>query len=70
MVLPLDLLGAADPITLDDDPLSQLVLEYCDMGAVDSILAELDHGFDEEAIRIVTKQTLMVSISWIFNVEL
>lgn len=36
-----------------------LVLEYCDMGAVDSILAELDHGFDEEAIRIVTKQTLM-----------
>ena len=36
------------------------MLEFCALGAMDSILKELDRGLDEEAIKIVTKQTLEV----------
>ena len=36
------------------------MLEFCALGAMDSILKELDRGLDEEAIKIITKQTLEV----------
>ena len=42
------------------------MLEFCALGAMDSILKELDRGLDEEAIKIVTKQTLEVKLIYSF----
>ena len=36
------------------------MLEYCVLGAMDSILKDLDRGLGEETIKIVTKQALEV----------